>query len=179
MSNVSVVSGVAGHSASEGQKEWVIFSCNQEPVFLDKVKQFLVLRNIPHKQLLGSYNLKPEVSFLIPEPILWSVWFAGFLDGQETVLKLGKANARGLCEAALIYVEPKRFLGTAKYKFLGYFGSYSKEVPTDKDYTIDPSTGNVFTISPYTNASEKPLSRISKKQQEKYEAYRKRVEGLA
>lgn len=164
--------GVCGHSNTAGQSEWAIFSTNQEPSNIERLEKLLLSRVVAYKRVLGQYNGKAEISFLVKAGQVEDIKAHGFLEGQESVLFLEACNARGLRKAWLVNLQDD------SRKELGYFGSYTSKLPdTGEDYTFDPVTGCVYTIREYHSATDKPLSKIPAKVQASYEEYRKRVAG--
>lgn len=146
--------GIWGHSAPA--QEHVIFSIDlpkDEGGFVDlaqvmtvttQFKKFLDEHNIPLIFCIGKYTMDDgeavsEPSFVVRGDQLHLIHEAGWITNQESVLVLGKHDARDRRQATLTFPDGRNDVD------LGWFGSIRQEDLGDRDFTYNPAQNKFYT----------------------------------
>lgn len=120
--------------------ELAIFASVANPVH--EVMYFLLDNNIPFKVTLGSYKGVRETSFVVQHSDLETISKAGLLDGEESVLLLGKLLGTGRRQAVL------EFRDGSPSVVIGFFhGSTRLNAEQSDGYSYCPVTRTYYVVS--------------------------------
>lgn len=160
--------GTWGHSSTVGGTEYAIFSVDRPGrsslmavATRQAVQTFMSIRRISYKAVFGCYDGQIELSYVIKLSDLRALLDSGQLDRQESVLLLGKCDARDRRPAILRGITPLEDRLAAQAQFskaniygadlpsatltwaagLGYFVEVSPAIAKASiGWTYDPST---------------------------------------
>jgi hypothetical protein len=129
-------SPVWGHSGSSGFDNFIIFCVGQDIRKVMAFRCWATSEKLSFKSLIGCYNGTMEYSFIVNAEDFHKVepWTAG----QDSVLHLGRCDARDRRPAKLVYQ-------SGREDEIGLMQSCRRETAlSHQSWTYDPATGQYF-----------------------------------
>ncbi len=136
--------GVWGHSSSIGANSYIIFAVSEDIATNKAFMGWAAGWKIGLKPLLGCYKGKTEQSYIVNSRDELAIMNAGWLKGQESILRLGPCDSRDRRKATLQFLQEdgKSFMGEQE---LGVLVSVGRdEALACEAWTYDPDLKEYF-----------------------------------